>query len=178
MTNMVSGMSARFNAPVESITRSLPMLKAPGIAGTLPVAMIAFSKVTCLPAGIDSSSPSSEIVFASTNFAKPLMTLIFRFLAKPPKPPVRLLMTLFLRSRSLSSSILGSPKLTPQSACISSASETTRATCSSAFEGMQPRSKQVPPSFPSASTKTTSMPSSAAKKAAAYPPGPPPMTTS
>ena len=171
-------MSARSSAPVESITRSLPILKAPGIAGTLPVAMIALSKVICLPAGIESSSPSSEIVFASTNLANALTTVILRFLAKPPKPPVKLLMTLFFRSRSLSISILGSPKLTPQSAFISSASETTRATCKRAFDGIQPRSKHVPPSLPSASTKTTSIPSSAAKKAAAYPPGPPPTTTS
>src|SRR5690606_16525228 len=72
----------------------------------------------------------------------------------------------------------GSPNETPQSCDRSSTSLNTRATCSSALEGMQPRRRQVPPSRGSASTSVTSAPRSAAKNAAAYPPGPPPSTTS
>ncbi len=63
-------------------------------------------------------------------------------------------------------SILGLENSTPQSV-ISSASLMTLATCSRALDGMQPRSRQVPPSRGSASTIATSSPRSAAKKAAA-----------
>src|SRR5688500_16244257 len=66
----------------------------------------------------------------------------------------------------------------PQSCRSSSTSAMTRATCSSALDGMQPRKRHVPPSRGSDSTIVTSKPSSAARKAAAYPPGPPPRTTS
>ena len=50
---------------------------------------------------------------------------------------------------------------------ISFASPSILATCSSAFEGMQPRSRQTPPSRGSASTSVTFVPRSAARKAAA-----------
>src|SRR4051812_1519762 len=53
---------------------------------------------------------------------------------------------------------------------------TVSAEWSSAFVGMQPRCRQVPPTL-SRSTITTLMPSSAARSAAAYPPLPPPRTT-
>ncbi len=178
MTSIESGTSARFKAPVESITRSEPISNAPGIAGTLPVAMMALSKVIFLPSGIEASSPSSVIVVAFSNFANALTTVTLRFFASPPSPPERVSMTLFFRARSLSSSILGVPKETPHSCSISSVSPMTLATCRSALDGMHPRNRQVPPSFPSASTRTTSIPSSAARNAAAYPPGPPPITTS
>src|SRR5712691_2125871 len=52
------------------------------------------------------------------------------------------------------------------------------ATCSSAFDGMQPRYTQTPPGFASGSTSATLSPRSAPRNAAAYPPGPPPTTTS
>ena len=45
----------------------------------------------------------------------------------------------------------------------------------SAFEGMQPRLRHVPPSVASRSTMTTLLPSCAALNAVAYPPGPAPM---
>ena len=52
------------------------------------------------------------------------------------------------------------------------------ATCSRAFEGMQPRKRHTPPKRGSRSMIVTFIPLSAAKKAAAYPPGPPPMIAS
>ena len=75
-------------------------------------------------------------------------------------------MTFSLRARTALMSILGGPKAMPHSA-ISLVSLITRATCSRAFEGMQPRSRQAPPSCESASTKVTCMPISAARNAAA-----------
>ena len=167
MTSMESGTSAKFNAPVESMTRSEPMLNAPGIAGTLPVAMMALSNVIFLPSGIEASSPSSVSVVAFSNFANAFTTVTLRFFASPPSPPESVSMTLFFRPRSFSNSIVGVPNETPHSWSISSVSPMTLATWRSAFDGMHPRSKQVPPSFPSASTRTTSIPSSAARKAAA-----------
>src|SRR5215831_8093141 len=50
------------------------------------------------------------------------------------------------------------------------------AACSSALVGMQPRCRQVPPTFPR-SMSATRMPSSAALSAQAYPPLPPPRMT-
>jgi hypothetical protein len=50
-----------------------------------------------------------------------------------------------LKARTPSISISGSPKRTPWAAA-SSPSAITRATCSSALEGMQPTLRQTPPS--------------------------------
>ena len=167
MTNIRSGISFSSKAPVESTTRSLPILNAGGIAGMLPVARTQWSKVKVLSAGTDSSSPSNWIVVELTKDPFALITLTLRFLARPAKPPVNVLMTFSLRARTLSMAIFGEEYSTPHSSVSSSASEMTFATCRRALEGMQPRSKQVPPSFPSDSTIVTSMPSSAAKNAAA-----------
>ena len=49
--------------------------------------------------------------------------------------------------------------------------------CSSAFEGMQPTLRQVPPCVARFSTTATFMPSWLARIAHTYPPGPVPMTT-
>ena len=45
----------------------------------------------------------------------------------------------------------------------------------SAFDGMHPRLRQVPPSVASRAIMATRLPSSAARKAVEYPPGPPPI---
>ena len=75
-------------------------------------------------------------------------------------------MTFSLRARMAARSTAGSAKRTPQSArCRASAM--VLATCSRAFEGMQPRSRQTPPSRGSRSTSVTFMPRSAARNAAA-----------
>jgi len=66
-----------------------------------------------------------------------------------------------LKARSLSTSTFGSPNVTPSDAACR-ASSITFATCSSAFDGMQPRYRQTPPGFFSSSTSATCRPMSAA----------------
>ena len=59
----------------------------------------------------------------------------------------------------------GSPKSTPQ-ARASRASVSTFATCSSAFDGMQPRYRHTPPGSAASSINITGIPRSAARNAA------------
>ena len=65
------------------------------------------------------------------------------------------------QARSLSRSILGSPKSMPRAA-DSFASRRTAVACSSALEGMQPLLRQIPPKRGLCSTKITFLPRSAA----------------
>ena len=63
--------------------------------------------------------------------------MILRCFDSWPRPPVSWLTTFVLNARSRSTSIFGAPNVTPHaSACC--ASLMTSATCSSAFDGMQP----------------------------------------
>src|SRR5581483_6020046 len=72
---------------------------------------------------------------------------------------------------SMPSSVVRTPTFSP-----SRAPSAISAACNSAFVGMQPRCRQVPPTL-SRSTMTTDIPSSAARNAQAYPPLPPPRMT-
>ena len=67
------------------------------------------------------------------------MTFTLRRLASCLRPPESVAMTFSLRARILSMSSLGGGNSTPQSCRSSSTSAMTRATCSRAFDGMQPR---------------------------------------
>ena len=66
------------------------------------------------------------------------MYCTLRCLTSCPVPLVSRLTTLFLNSRSLSRSIFGSPNSTPHAFAWRDSS-ISFATCSSAFDGMQPR---------------------------------------
>ena len=84
------------------------------------------------------------------------------------------LQILSFRSNTLSISTLMRSALIPNSPARLSASYRC-ALCSSALVGMQPRLRQVPPSW-SFSIRTTLSPRPAAYNAVTYPPGPPPIT--
>jgi hypothetical protein len=72
-------------------------------------------------------------------------TVTLRIFAICARPPVSRPTTLFLCATSLAASTVGAPKLTPTlSKCATSSS--TAATCSIAFDGMQPTLRQTPPS--------------------------------
>ena len=73
--------------------------------------------------------------------------------------------TSFFQARMWSMSIVGLPKEMPESPS-SSASVSTLATCSSAFDGMQPTFRQTPPSVSPRSISATDRPRSAARNAA------------
>ncbi len=120
--------------------------------------MIAFSKRMV-------RSPTAS-AWGPVNFPSPVTTSTFRALAIIETPPLSLPTTLFFQTRSFSISTRASPKETP---CADSAraSSIRLATCSSAFEGMQPTLRQTPPSALYRSTRITFWPRSAARKAAA-----------
>ena len=74
-------------------------------------------------------------------------------------------------------SSFGGGTLTPIFAKECPASSNISEACNSAFDGMHPILRQVPPSVAFFSTTATFMPSCAARIAQTYPPGPVPMTT-
>ena len=118
------------------MTRALSLGQPGTLVGRDPVAITACWKVRICFSPPPFGVISSEV--ASRNAAIPWMKVIFRSFATWPTPPVSCVTTLFLKARTLSMSIDGGPKLTPHaSAC--SASFTSAAMCSSAFDGMQPR---------------------------------------
>ena len=95
----------------------------------------------------------------------PRTTSTLRCLASPVSPPVSLPTTESFQLRSASTSISGLPNVIPYVA-DSSTSLSTRAMCSSDFEGMQPTLRQTPPSRSWRSTSTVLSPRSAARNAA------------
>jgi hypothetical protein len=117
------------------MTRGLSTDRPGTIAGCEPTAMIAFWKVTL---SLPPSTFSTSSVVGPVSVAVPRRYLIFRAFTSCPVPPVSRPTTLSLNVRSLSSSIVGSPKVTPQAEAWR-ASSTSLATCSSALDGMQPR---------------------------------------
>ena len=86
-----------------------------------------------------------------------------RCLESTPRPPVSFLTTPSFHDRRRARSILGSENSTPQFLAWRDSS-INLATCSRAFEGMQPRYRQTPPGFASGSISVTFIPRSAARK--------------
>ena len=101
----------------------------------------------------------------AVNSPVPRTTWTLRCLASDSRPPVRRPTTLSFHARTLSMSIVGASKLMPASPS-SAASVRTLATCSSAFDGMQPTFRQTPPSCSPRSIRATVSPRSAARNAA------------
>ena len=122
------------------------------------------------------SAVSTARVCGEANLPSPLTTTTLRWRARPVSPVVSRFTTLSFQLRTPPRSTLGAPNFTP-CAPKSAASSITLATCSNAFEGMQPTLRQTPPSVLCRSTSTTFCPRSAARKAAVYPPGPDPSTS-
>ena len=94
-------------------------------------------------------------------------------------PSVSPLTTPFLRVIILAMSIFTSPVVMPCRPALCRIDSYSSDESSSAFEGMQPMLRHVPPNaLPGRrSTQATLLPNCAARIAAVYPPGPPPITT-
>ncbi len=119
--------------------------------------------------------PSTSTAGPATSVAVPWTTSIFRALIKPVTPLTNLSTT--TSSNALTADQSGSPDaLMPHSEDRLTVSMTD-ADCRSAFVGMHPLSRQVPPMRSSRSTMATRLPSWAARSAAEYPPVPAPITT-
>ena len=125
--------------------------------GLEPVARMQCSNCS----SVSPPAPAIVIDVGPVSVARPWMNFTLRILPTWPTPLVSLSTTPCLNARSLSTSIFGSAKVTPH-ALAWRASSITLATCSSAFDGMQPRYRQTPPGFFSSSTSVTCMPRSAA----------------
>ena len=129
--------------------------------GSEPAAIIALSKeIVVVPL-----SPVTSSVLLPVNLPKPCTNSTLRIFDIPLNPLVNWLTTLSFQSRTLSKSIFGSPNDTPWlDKCF--ASLITFATCSNAFDGIQPTLRHTPPKLARASTSTVSIPKSAARNAA------------
>ncbi len=87
----------------------------------------------------------TSIMWGEVNLPTPLTTSTLRCLARPARPLVSRPTTPSFQPRRALMSTSGFANFTPK--CdISSASEITRAACSSALEGMQPTLRHTPPS--------------------------------
>jgi hypothetical protein len=135
ITSSRSGTSSSSSAPVESTMRGSSG-KPGSITDCEPAAMTACSKAI--------SSPSTSSECGPVKRPVPCTTRTLRPLAICASPPVSRSTVRCLKARTPSRSISGSPNFTPCSAA-SSPSAMTRATWSSALEGMQPTLRQTPP---------------------------------
>ena len=115
--------------------RGLSMLSPGTFAGCEPTAMMPWPNVTC---SVPPSSSATSRLVGPTSVAVPRRYLILRALTSCPVPLVSCATTWSLKPRSLPTSIFGAPNDTPQDEAWA-ASSITLATCSRAFDGMQPR---------------------------------------
>ena len=166
ITTTEPGMRSARSASSLVITR--PLTWSPGRSrGAEPVASTMSVAVTAFPPTVsDRSGP---------NAAAPVSTSIPRCFTSPVTPLTSL--SIEASSKAWIADQSGSPAaLMPHSEDRSTVSITS-ADRKSAFVGMQPRSRQVPPRRSSRSTNATRLPSCAARRAAEYPPVPAPITT-
>ncbi len=134
--------------------------------------MFFVSTACALPSLLDTSSlPAPRI------FPVPWMTSILFFFIRNSTPLTLPSMPCCLKFIIEGRSSFGGGTLTPILANECAASSNISDACNSAFDGMQPILRQVPPSVSFFSTTATFMPSWAARMAQTYPPGPVPMTT-
>jgi hypothetical protein len=121
-----------------------------------------------------SRSPATSTSPPDRIDAVPWTTSIPRSRTRPVNPFTSL--SVIASSKATIADQSGSPAaLMPHSEARSMVS-ITAADCSSAFVGMHPRSRHVPPRRSSRSTIAVRCPSSAARSAAEYPPVPAPTT--
>ena len=140
----------------------VPSISIPGMArGTDPVVMM-----VALPRSV--SPPSTATAPSAVSAPNPLTTVTLRRLSSPDSPLWSWVTMPALRLFAAGQSGSGAPppgSFTPCSAACDTVRNTSAA-CSSALAGMQPRCRQVPPTF-SFSTSATDMPADAAYSAAA-----------
>ena len=174
MIRSFDGTFSSDSAPVDDTTRfssiSMPFSRA--ISEPVAMTMFLVSTVCALP-----SLPVTSTLPAPRILPLPLMTSILFFFIRNSTPLTLPSMPCCLKFIIDGRSSFGAETLTPILAKECPASSNISEACSSAFDGMQPTLRQVPPSVAFFSTTATFMPSCAARTAQTYPPGPVPMTT-
>ena len=136
------GRTGSSSAPVEVTTRGSSLGMNGSFTASEPAAMIARVKPIVV---VPPAARSTTTWLASLKRPLPVTTVTLRIFAICARPPVSLPTTLFLCATSLAASTLGAPKSTP-TAPKCATSSITAATCSIAFDGMQPTFRQTPPS--------------------------------
>ncbi len=140
--SMRLGRTGSSSAPVEVTTRGSSLGMNGSFTASEPAAMIARVKPIVV---VPPAARSTTTWLASLKRPLPVTTVTLRIFAICARPPVSLPTTLFLCATSLAASTLGAPKSTP-TAPKCATSSITAATCSIAFDGMQPTFRQTPPS--------------------------------
>ena len=156
-----SGTRSSASAPVEdTIRRSSNAKPGSGMLSEPVATMIAPASTPALPSS--ERDPARARRCGPRPFSQ--STLFLR--NRNSTPRVSVVTTLSLRSIIAARSSPTSPILTPCSARPWRASANFSEDCSSAFDGMQPILRQVPPSVSRLSTQAVRMPSCAARIAA------------
>ncbi len=161
ITTSRPGTRSSSSAPVE-LTMRFSSISMPGSDTlSLPVAM-----TTCLARkSLAPPSPVTATVFGAVIRPAPFSQVTPFFLNRNSTPLVLAATTSFLRACMRARSSVTSPTITPCAAMPSLASWKLSELCSSAFDGMQPILRQVPPSVARFSTQATFSPSWAARSA-------------
>ena len=162
------------SAPVDDTMRfssiSMPFSRA--ISEPVAITMFLVSTTCVLP-----SPPVTSTLPVPSTLPLPWMTSILFFFIRNSTPLTLPSMPCCLKFIIAGRSSFGAETLMPILAKECPASSNISEACSSAFDGMQPTLRQVPPSVAFFSTTATFMPSCAARTAQTYPPGPVPMIT-
>ena len=137
---------------------SMPFSRA--ISEPVAITMFLVSTICVLP-----SPPVTSTLPAPRILPLPLMTSILFFFIRNSTPLTLPSMPCCLKFIIAGRSSFGAETLTPILAKECPASSNISEACSSAFDGMQPTLRQVPPSVAFFSTTATFMPSCAARTA-------------
>ena len=158
----------------ESRTRawSLVMIRSPT---SRPGSILGYDPVARTTSLARIVLPSTWTAGPAASFPVPRITSILRALISPVSPET--FFSTMWRSASTTFGQSTWPDALMPHSCERLIRSMTAADSRSAFEGMHPRSRHVPPSRSSRSTMATRLPSSAARRAVAYPPVPLPRTT-
>ena len=140
--SMRLGCTGSSSAPVEVTMRGSSFGMNGSFTASEPAAMMARVKPIVV---VPPAARSTTTWCASLKRPLPVTTVTFLILAICARPPVSRPTTLFLCATSLDGSTLGAPNSTP-TAPKCATSSITAATCSIAFDGMQPTLRQTPPS--------------------------------
>ena len=141
--SMRLGCAGSSSAPVEVTTRGSSLGRNGSFTASEPAAMMARVKPIVV---VPPAARSTTTWLASLKRPLPVTTVTLRIFAICARPPVSLPTTLFLCATQLGGDRpCGAPKSTP-TAPKCATSSITAATCSIAFDGMQPTLRQTPPS--------------------------------
>ena len=141
--SMRFGWTGSSSAPVEVTTRGSSFGMNGSFTASEPAAMMARVKPIVV---VPPAARSTTTWLASLKRPLPVTTVTLRIFAICARPPVSLPTTLFLCATSLARIDRAARRSRRRAAPKCATSSITAATCSIAFDGMQPTFRQTPPS--------------------------------